>query len=102
MATIHITLSSISGLSATGLTMPVVNSVEVGADTVTSTSTSAQSSLEGQKGLFWTVSALDGNVWVKFGASPTAASDTGHLVGVGQSRDFAVTTTGEKIAIKDA
>ena len=102
MATVHVTLTSVSALAARGLTMPVANSVEVGADTVTSSATSAQSALTGQPGLFWTVLPLDGNVWVKFGDNPTAASDSGYLLVAGQPRDFGVTAPSELVAIKDA
>ncbi|WP_145201446.1 hypothetical protein [Sphingobium sp. B2] len=50
---------------------------------------------------FWTI-VPKGDVWVKFGTDPTAASDTGHLVLANQPRSFAVTVAGEKVAIKDA
>jgi hypothetical protein len=106
MATVHITLSKVQSKSVNGTTMPVPESVEVAADTITSSATSLQSSISPSNadagGLFWTVTARDGDVWVKFGVSPTAGSDSGYLVLTGQTRDFGITLAGEKIAIKDA
>ena len=102
MSTVHVTLSSIGNKAQTGTTMPVVNSISSGADTLTSSASSAQSSLTGEVGQFWSVTVTGGNVWGKFGTDPTAASDHGHLLIDSTTRDFAVTVAGEKLAIKDA
>ena len=103
MALVHVTLSRIDDRGDTGGSMPVITSVPEAADTVTSSGTSAQSSIVAAKadGLFWSVTSK-GDIWVKFGANPTAAQDDGHLILAGQTRDFSVTAAGEKIAIKDA
>ena len=103
MATIHVTLTRVKGKAKTGAPMPVVTSVEILAETVTSGAVSAQATIvPTDTDMFWNVTARTGDVWVKFGANPTAVSGAGHLVLTGQPRDFAVTFAGEKLAIKDA
>lgn len=106
MATVHVCLAHVIARAAGG-PAPVVQSVPVGSDTVTSSGTSAQSSLtaspSGVAGSqFWSVTATGGNVFVAFGSDPTAAADAGWLVLDGQTREFSTSQTGEKIAIKDA
>lgn len=103
MATVHTTLNSVRGTSL-GAVTPVAGSIELSAETLTSSSTSGVGTLTAPSlGTVWTVTPADGNVWVKFGTgTPVAASGTGHLCLAGQSRDFATTIVGEKIAIKDA
>lgn len=106
MALVHITLCNVQARADTGATMPIPDSIEGAADTITSSGTSAQSSIVAGgpvllKPRFWTI-ASKGDVWVKFGTNPTADSDTGHLVLANQPRSFAVTAAGEKVAIKDA
>ena len=106
MATVHIVLAGASGRSSTGATMPVMNSVETDADTMTSSVTSAKSAITAPAsawaGLFWSVTASGGNVYVKFGDDPTAVTDDGWLVLDGQTREFAVSAASEQCAIKDA
>jgi len=106
MATVQIVLAGATGRSATGATMPVVNSVPVDADTLTSGASSAQADFSapatGWETLFWSVTVTGGNVYVRFGANPTAVTEEGWLVLDGQTREFAVSAASEKIAIKDA
>lgn len=103
MATVHVTLSRVKGRASTGSTMPVRDSVELFADTMTSSATSAQSAITAPDlDCFWNVTVTGGNVWVKFGPNPTAGSGAGHLLLGGSYPDFSPITVGEKIAIKDA
>ena len=105
MATVHVVLAGASGRSSTGATMPVPNSVPTGVDTMTSSASSAQANFNAGaswKGLFWSITATGGNVYVAFGANPTAAAEGGWLVLDGQTREFAVSAASEKCAIKDA
>ncbi|MEP1292792.1 MAG: hypothetical protein ABJL56_19190, partial [Nitratireductor sp.] len=50
---------------------------------------------------FWSITAVGGNVWIKFGAAPVAASGQDWLVLDGQTREFAA-TAGDKVAVIDA
>lgn len=108
MATVHITVGQVTGVSTAGASMPVARSVPISADTMTSSGTSAQSSITASTGslsrqaAFWSITVTGGNVFVAFGPDPTAASDTGHLLIDGTTRDFAVTASSEKIAVIDA
>jgi len=107
MATVHITLSQVGGVALSGTEMPVANSIPIAADTLATSAISAQSSITAStdalagKSAFWTVTAT-GNVYVRFGSNPTAVTDAGWLILAGQTRDFAVTATGEKVAVIDA
>lgn len=105
MATVHVVLAGASGRSSTGATQPALNSVESGAQTMTSSASSTQSTVVGPtdpSGMFWEVTVTGGNVFGKFGANPTAASGSGVLLLDGQTRNFAVSGPSEKFAIKDA
>jgi hypothetical protein len=103
MATVHVTLSRVDDRGDTGGALPVITSVPTLVDTILSTAVSQKSTLAAPKadGLVWSITAL-GNVWIAFGADPTAAAEAGHLVAAGQTRDFSVTTAGETVAVKDA
>lgn len=105
MATVHVVLAGASGRSSTGSTMPVMNSVETSADTLTSSGTSAQADFNAGtdwQHLFWSITATGGNVYAAFGADPAAAAESGWLILDGQTREFAVSAASEKVAIKDA
>lgn len=102
MATVHVVLSRVRSRGDTGGTLPVLESVPSGVDTVTSSGTSALSSLTAGDADVWNVTASGGAVWLKFGpGTPVAAADDGWLLLDGQSRDFAASTDAEKLAIKD-
>ena len=103
MATVHVTLSRVDDRGDTGAALPLVTSTPEAAETITRSSSSQPSTISASKadGLVWSVTAT-GNVFIRFGANPTAASGQGHLVLAGQTRDFTVTAAGEKIAVKDA
>lgn len=103
MATVHITLNRVAGPARANPIMPVIESVEIAADTMTSSASSAQSSAvaTAEPDAYWQITASGGDVFVKFGSNPTAASDSGHLIIDGTTRDFAVSATGEKVAVVD-
>jgi hypothetical protein len=104
MATVHIALCNVTANARiVTSTMPVPESVTAASDTMTSSGTSQQSSAVASRvGQFWSVTVAGGDVFVLFGADPTAVSDAGFLVLDGQTREFSVTAAGEKVAIKDA
>lgn len=101
MATVHVVLGRLARDASRVEIIPL--SVPVGVDTVTSSGTSAQASLTAAAAdrQFWSV-ATDGAIYVAFGSNPTAAADSGWYIPAGSTREFAVSATGEKIAIKDA
>lgn len=103
MATLHIVLARVAGRAQTGSTLPIPGSVPAGSDTVTPSGASAVSSLEAADRDVWTVTAMGGSAWLKFGTgTPVAASDNGWLIIDGQTRDFAAGVAGEKIAYMTA
>jgi len=102
MATAHIVLAAASGRGVTGSTMPVVDGVPVGADTVTPGASSAVAGItvaEGALGLFWDVTALDAAIWVAFGVAPVAAAEGGFLIPAGGQRNFSA-VGGQQCATK--
>ncbi|NLS27923.1 hypothetical protein S2M10_29250 [Sphingomonas sp. S2M10] len=101
MATVHITLGTVTARAGNDAPLSIFDSAEQSAQTMDSTGASAPSTLIGAKGQVWSVTALDA-IWVKFGENPSAASNTGHLVGPGQTRSWKVMKDGEKVAIKAA
>ncbi len=105
MATVHVTLSRVDDRGDTGGSLPLTTSQPTLVETLTSSGTSAASTIVAPKadGLVWTVKAKGGDVWVNFDTgTPVAASGAGHLIFAGSREDFTVTTNGEKIAVKDA
>lgn len=103
MAKIGIVLSQ---LDYRNETQPVIKSVPVSAQALTSSGTSQASSVvvpadpKGQ--VFWVITAADGPVWVKFGAAPVAAAGADHLIPAGATREFSAGAAGEKCAVIDA
>ena len=72
-------------------------------ESITSSASSQQSTNTFLAGEHVTVTASGGAVWVAFGANPTAAAGTTHLVTDGQTRAFFNRTTDQaKVAIIDA
>jgi hypothetical protein len=51
-------------------------------------------------GLFWSVTASGGNVWVLFGSNPTAVAESGYLILDGQTREFGAKSS-QKVAVID-
>jgi hypothetical protein len=102
MASVHVVVASANTRAKTGATLPLPSSVPAAADTVTTSAASTQSSAAASAGDIWSVTARNGDVFVKFGANPTAAADDGWLILQGQTREFGATADGEKIALIDA
>ena len=70
-------------------------------ETVTSSGTSAATAEAALAGEVVTVTAVDGSVYVAFGATPTASSASHDIVVSGTSKDFRA-TAGHKVAVVDA
>lgn len=103
MATLHVVLARVVSRADTGMTLPVLESVEVDAETVTPTGTSTLSSLTASDKDVWNITAFGGDYWLKFGTgTPEAESGAGYLILSGQTRDFAASTDSEKLAHKTA
>jgi hypothetical protein len=107
MATVHVVLGISKARTTGGAQLPVFLSTEIDADTVTTSSTTGQADITVSQanlndGAIWSVTAKDGDVYVKTGTNPTAAADSGWLVTAGSTREFAATEVGEKLALKDA
>lgn len=107
MATVHVVLSVVDQASAvSGNMMPVAKSVAIDQDTLTTTASSQVADITAPQppnGLFWDVTAKDADVWVNFGPeTPVAAAESGWLVTAGQTRQWAVSTAGEKVAVVNA
>lgn len=102
MATVQVVLCTIRGRSDPNHQVPVAPSAVDGSDTVTSSGSSALSTLSGALGQVWSITPL-GPVWVNFGTgTPVAGAEAGWLIPTGIPREFAVSADGEKVAIKDA
>ncbi len=82
----------------------VPNSLPTSASSITTSGTSQQSSNSVQAAddnEYWVITVSGGDVWVKFGASPTAAAGDDWLINDGQTREFKA-LAGDKMAVKDA
>jgi len=84
--------------------MPLAESVPLDEQTVTSTGTSAQSTVVSTSTTraIWHIKAVDGAIWIKFGTNPTAASGDDIHLASGETYECAATTDAEKVAIIDA
>lgn len=102
MANVHITLSKVGTKFASGGTMPVIDPVpdikEYKANPTTSQQTAAVPSGDTY---VWEVTAIGGDVWVRFAANPTASAGNDHLVLAGQTRNFGG-VAGHKAAVINA
>ncbi len=81
----------------------VPNSLPTSASSITTSGTSQQSSNSVQTAddnEYWVITVSGGDVWVKFGASPTAAAGDEWLINDGQTREFKA-RAGDKMAVKD-
>lgn len=82
----------------------VPNSTPTTAETITTSGASQQSSNSVQAAddnEYWVISVSGGDVWVKFGSSPTAAAGDEWLINDGQTREFKA-LAGDKMAVIDA
>ena len=103
MATLSVVLATGNTVSRWGDTLPVPLSVPKGAQALTTSGSSAQSSITTSASLsdIWILTASGGNIWVKFGTNPTAAVGGDWLILNGQTREIGVTVDGEKLAAID-
>lgn len=106
MATVGVTLSAVSNTARSGLNavMPAVDAEPYGSDMITSSGSSQQAAVTAPAdadGMFWTITASGGNVWVAFGADPTAVAGTHWLIADGTTRDFGAKAN-QKVAVIDA
>lgn len=98
MASIHIRFGE-------GMTQgaPIYSAKPRASETVTSSATSAQSTITAVSGDIATITAIDGPVYVVVGANPTALN-TGAGMDVvlsGQTKDFGPMKDMEKVAVID-
>jgi hypothetical protein len=104
MATLSVVVAQIYNPKI-GYKDPVPSAVALASAEITTSGTSQQTafSTDGSTfGAFWVITATGGNVWVKFGANPTAAAGDQWLILDGQTRDFAVDAYAQKLAVIDA
>ena len=103
MATVHISVGDVNSRGDTGMSMPVRKSQAKYSQTMTSTGSSAASTITAVQALddFWSITAKGGDIYAAFGLTPNAAADPRELILDGQTRDFSATEAGEKVAIKD-
>lgn len=103
MATLHVTLgTTLTKFQRAGVSnefMPVTPSTVRAAETMTTTGTSAASTIVGGAGEVWIITARDADHWISFGSAPTAASGTGFLLMAGTTREFGV-VAGHKVAAR--
>ena len=97
MATLHLVFARAgdSGIEV----MPAKPRV---AETITTSGTSQQSNISAETGDFAAVTVTGGNVWLRFGASPPAASGGGWLLADGDTIYLGGLTLGDKLAVIDA
>lgn len=97
MSDIHVTfVKAMDGIA------PVVAAHPRAKQLVTSSGTSQATTITAQANEVCEITASGGPVWVAFGAAPTAAAGSDHLILDGQSRQFGMLIPGEKVAIIDA
>lgn len=98
MSTIHVRFGEAMGAGA-----PVYAPLPRASESVTSSATSAATTIEAQGGDFASVSAVDGSVYMTIGSSPTALASGAnmHVVLSGQTKDFGPLKDGDKVAVID-
>ncbi len=99
MATVSIVNAPVSVIKGVGVLLDATDSIL--SEAITSTGASQQSVMTALADNIWVISAVGGNVWVRFGANPTAASGDDWLICAGQTREFQG-KAGHKVAVVDA
>jgi len=106
MATVSVRLVRLAFPGPPGV--PVGKSIPLLAESKTSSGTSSAGSTAigpdtNFSDLYWLITVSGGNVWMKFGADPTAAAGSDHLILDGaQDVAYAVSIATEKFAVIDA
>ena len=70
--------------------------------TITTSGTSQASTIEATQGDQCEVTASGGDVFIAFGAAPTAASNSGYLIPNGATKYYGNLKPGDKVAVIDA
>lgn len=81
---------------------PVPSKAPTASHVITSSGTSQAATAATRTGDIAVVTVSGGNVWVKIGATPTAASGDEWLVLDGQTREFGPVVSGDAVAVIDA
>jgi len=105
MATVNIVLTTSKTRVTSGSnSVPIPASVAKAGQNITSSGTSQQSTITGAAAGkdMWVITATGGNVYLDFGADPTAAAGDKYLVVADQTREFGVSVNSEKVAVIDA
>lgn len=107
-----VTIGKVLGTTGAGSVLPVLASSPIAAGVFTSsgvnqqidahTSLGAVATNSPKVGHFWTISAKDGPILAAFGPNPDATVAPQWMIPAGSTRDFSVTTEGEKLSICDA
>ena len=101
MATANIVLTGAGARGEWG-PMPVYSAYPREVDDVTTTGTSAQSTVTAREGDFCRICVTGNAVYCAIGADPTAAAGTGFLINDGGTLDLGGLQPGHKIALIDA
>jgi len=112
MSTVQFSIIQVNGVAATGMAVPVPSSSMVGdAEVITSDGTSAQLETLDATDLdttrldqyFWRVAVVGtDNVYVAFGANPTATSTSGFLCPAGGVYEFRINAGTDIAAVINA
>lgn len=97
MATVHVTFRAPTNIGGTS----IYSRLPRAAETITSSATSAQTSITALNGEIATIVASGGAVHVLAGSNPTAAADTGDVLSDGMRLEIGFMRDLDKIAVKD-
>lgn len=106
MATAYFVIGSIPNESQAGIAN-IPDSVPISKESKTTSGSSSATSIavpgkgRGNGRLFWSVTAVGGDVWVAFGATPVASAGNDWLIPAGSTREFAA-EGGQKAAVINA
>lgn len=81
---------------------PVIACIPNAVQSITSGASSTASTITAGNDVQCQITVTGGNVWVKFGAAPTAAAGSDYLILDGQTREFGMIAPGHKVAVIDA
>lgn len=80
----------------------VISGVGVSSQSITTSASSQASTVSAGNNQVCELTVSGGNVWVAFGASPTASAGTSFLLVDGQTRHFGHLPAGTKVAVINA
>lgn len=106
MSNVHVVVVKVASRGDFDLALPVPLGTEVSAQTIAASGTSAQSTItapsSNARKYVWEVTTSTADVYVKVGANPTAASNTGFRIPAASTRWIGCSADGEKIAVIEA